>query len=102
MYSDDKVELSDLTHMKVGDNHIRVIREVQMRWVEVGENLKLKYSNNQDKGVGHEYETCRGVFDSWLKGQGREHKTWQTVLDLLSALDLTTTDTYRNLELYLQ
>ncbi len=102
MYSDERVEIYDLTHMEVEANHVCVIKEVQMRWVEVGDFLQLKYFKNEDKGVGHEFLTCRGVFDSWLKGQGREPKTWKTVLDLLSALDLTTTDTYRNLELYLQ
>ncbi len=102
MYSDERVKIHQLTHMDIEGKPVYVIKELQMRWKVVGDLLKLKYPENEDCGCGREYDSCRRIFKTWVDGEGREPKTWEVVLLVLQAMDLTSTDLYHNLQLYLE
>ncbi len=90
IYLDKVVELHQLTFVELKGKKFRVIKEVQKDWRQVGSILELESAdiNNQDMGVGKEYESCRRIFDIWLKGRGRKSKTWESVIFVLDALGL--------------
>ena len=81
----DRVPSSyDLSHL--------VVPRVSHYWRDIGSNLEIAPDRLDEADAdcsGDALECCMKVFTFWLNGEGKDPKTWNTVLDVLRMIGCT-------------
>ncbi len=69
---------------------VRIIKEVQADWLTLTGHLRLQSSFVRSLQTYRDpHYCCWVVFNEWLKGDGREPKTWETVIQVLNEMEYT-------------
>ena len=86
---DQRPTIRQLQYMDISSNPqgLRIIETLQADWTRLATSFGLSETFNRNqraKRKGH-FESCKGVFNSWLGGEGDEaRRTWNTVISVIS------------------
>ena len=89
----NKPILYELDRIEYRGKIVRVIDRVAAKWEKVA--TRLHFEGHEIKRIERDNhyqstDSCRAMLIEWLGGNGREPKTWETIIKALIEADLST------------